>query len=87
MRKCLKLLAFYSKVFVDSLDKHCVYHLVTQLEVLPGWATMVAQRENEPTDFGPLPAECALTDVELDWFVPVAASLARETAADDRVPG
>ncbi|BGP40239.1 hypothetical protein JCM10449v2_004197 [Rhodotorula kratochvilovae] len=68
VRKCLKLLAFYSKVFVDSLDKHCVYHLFTQLEALPGWATMVAQREGEPTDFGPLPAECALTDVELDWF-------------------
>ncbi|GAA6003790.1 uncharacterized protein JCM10292_003376 [Rhodotorula paludigena] len=68
VRKCLKLLAFYSKVFVDSLDKHVVYHLVTQLEALPGWATMIAQREGEPTEFGPLPAECALTDVELDWF-------------------
>ncbi|GAA5989890.1 hypothetical protein JCM11641_001962 [Rhodosporidiobolus odoratus] len=68
VRKCLKLLAFYSKVFVDSLDKHVVYHLVTQLEALPDWATMAAQREGEMTDFGPLPAECALTEVELDWF-------------------
>ena len=76
VRKCLKLLAFYSKVFVDSLDKHCVYHLVTQLEALPGWTTMVAQRENEPTEFGPLPTECALTDVELDWCVLSSSSLA-----------
>ncbi|GAA6038180.1 hypothetical protein JCM8097_005780 [Rhodosporidiobolus ruineniae] len=68
VRKCLKLLAFYSKVFVDSLDKHVVYHLCTQLEALPNWATMAAQREGEMTEFGPLPLECALTDVELDWF-------------------
>ncbi|BGP16435.1 hypothetical protein JCM10213v2_004437 [Rhodosporidiobolus nylandii] len=56
------------RVFVDSLDKHVVYHLVTQLEALPHWATMVAQREGEMTDFGPLSAECALTDTELEWF-------------------
>ncbi|GAA5886126.1 hypothetical protein JCM6882_004273 [Rhodosporidiobolus microsporus] len=68
VRKCLKLLAFYSKVFVDSLDKHVVYHLFTQLEALPDWATMAAQREGEMTEFGPLPGECALTEVELDWF-------------------
>ncbi|GAA5842268.1 hypothetical protein JCM11251_006763 [Rhodosporidiobolus azoricus] len=68
VRKCLKLLAFYSKVFVDSLDKHVVYHLFTQLEALPDWAEMAAQREGEMTDFGPLPRECALTETELDWF-------------------
>ncbi|GAA6007000.1 hypothetical protein JCM10207_009166 [Rhodosporidiobolus poonsookiae] len=68
VRKCLKLLAFYSKVFVDSLDKHVVYHLFTQLEALPDWPVMAAQREGEMTDFGPLPNECALTETELDWF-------------------
>ncbi|GAA5918876.1 hypothetical protein JCM1841_006654 [Sporobolomyces salmonicolor] len=68
VRKCLKLLAFYSKVFVDSLDKHVVYHLFTQLEALPKWATMVPQREGEMTEFGPLTAECVLTETELDWF-------------------
>lgn len=67
--QCLKLLAFYSKVFTDSSDKHCVYHLFTQLEALPDWAVMAAQREGEMTDYEPLPAECALTDVELDWYV------------------
>ncbi|GAA5917029.1 hypothetical protein JCM5296_001820 [Sporobolomyces johnsonii] len=68
VRKCLKLLAFYSKVFVDSLDKHVVYHLFTQLEALPKWATMAPQREGEMTEFGPLTAECVLTETELDWF-------------------
>ncbi|BGP24743.1 zn(2)-C6 fungal-type transcription factor [Rhodotorula toruloides] len=68
VRKCLKLLAFYSKVFVDSLDKHCVYHLFTQLECLPNWATLAAQRVDEMTPFGPLSEECALTETELDWF-------------------
>ncbi|BGP55675.1 hypothetical protein JCM8202v2_003280 [Rhodotorula sphaerocarpa] len=68
VRKCLKLLAFYSKVFYDSLDKHVVYHLFTQLEVLPNWVAMAAQREGEMTEFGPLPSECVLTETELDWF-------------------
>lgn len=88
VRKCLKLLAFYSKVhrvsllprspqslisacpqvFVDSLDKHCVYHLFTQLECLPNWATLATQRVNEMTPYGPLSEECALTETELDWF-------------------
>lgn len=91
VRKCLKLLAFYSKVgggvsgstagrkgatlrqrnlqvFNDSRDKHVVYHLFTQLEVLPNWVELAAQREGEPTEFGALPQECVLTETELEWF-------------------
>ncbi|GAA5850537.1 hypothetical protein JCM8547_001907 [Rhodosporidiobolus lusitaniae] len=68
VRKCLKLLAFYSKVFVDSSDKHNVYHLFTQLEALPDWVQMAVQREGEMTDYEPLAPECALTETELDWF-------------------
>ncbi|GAA5875336.1 hypothetical protein JCM3774_005782 [Rhodotorula dairenensis] len=91
VRKCLKLLAFYSKVFYDSLDKHVVYHLFTQLEALPNWVAMAAQRQGELTEFGPLPIECVLTETELDWFTralelacfftPLAAERLRELNA------
>ncbi|GAA5983536.1 hypothetical protein JCM10908_000323 [Rhodotorula pacifica] len=94
VRKCLKLLAFYSKVFYDSLDKHVVYHLFTQLEVLPNWVELAAQRQGESTEFGPLPVECVLTETELDWFTralelacfftPLAAERLRELNAARR---
>ncbi|SCV71924.1 BQ2448_4618 [Microbotryum intermedium] len=69
VRKALKLLSFYAKVFSDSRDKHLVYHLFLQLDILPAWADMVPQRVGEPTAFGPLNEESALTEQELDWFV------------------
>lgn len=68
VRKCLKLLSFYAKVFVDSPDKHLVYHLVVQLDALPTWALMVVQRTGELTGSGPLMPECELSERELDWF-------------------
>ncbi|KDE08881.1 hypothetical protein MVLG_00978 [Microbotryum lychnidis-dioicae p1A1 Lamole] len=69
VRKALKLLSFYAKVFSDSRDKHLVYHLFLQLDILPAWPDMVSQRVGEPTAFGPLNEESALTEQELDWFV------------------
>lgn len=45
-----------------------MYHLFTQLEALPNWVAMAAQRQGEMTEFGPLSVECVLTETELDWF-------------------
>lgn len=68
-----------------------VYHLFTQLEALPNWVAMAAQRQGEMTEFGPLPVECVLTETELDWFTralelacfftPLAAERLRELNA------
>ncbi|KAK4046280.1 hypothetical protein OIV83_006203 [Microbotryomycetes sp. JL201] len=68
VRKCLKLSAFYSKVYIDSRDKHVIYHLVVQLEALPSWAVIASQRAGEPTPAGPLAPECELSEVELGWL-------------------
>ncbi|KAL8279123.1 hypothetical protein RQP46_008379 [Phenoliferia psychrophenolica] len=65
MRKCLRLLAFYAKIFTDSLDKHIVYHLFIQVEVIP-WVGLVVQRVGE--EGGPTSAEYEMSPVELDWF-------------------
>lgn len=71
-----------------------VYHLFTQLEALPNWVAMAAQRQGEMTEFGPLPVECVLTETELDWFTralelacfftPLAAERLRELNAARR---
>ncbi|KAI5480564.1 Zn(2)-C6 fungal-type transcription factor [Pseudohyphozyma bogoriensis] len=66
VRKSLKLLAFYAKVFVDSLDKHVLYHLFTQLDVLP-WVSLAVQRVGEPG--GPISPEFEVSELELNWFV------------------
>ncbi|GAA5965372.1 hypothetical protein JCM3765_004874 [Sporobolomyces pararoseus] len=68
VRRCLKVLAFYAKVFHDSHDKHVVYHLFTQLEAVENWATMAAQGEDEVDEFGPLGSQCVLTETELNYF-------------------
>lgn len=68
VRRCLKVLAFYAKVFHDSHDKHVVYHLFTQLEAVENWATMAAQGEDDVDEFGPLGSQCVLTETELDYF-------------------
>ncbi|KAK4701620.1 26S proteasome regulatory subunit T3, partial [Phenoliferia sp. Uapishka_3] len=65
VRKCLKLLAFYSRVYSESLDRHLVYHLVIQAECIP-WVPMVVQRVGE--EGGPTSVEYELSELELDWF-------------------
>lgn len=65
VRKSLKLMAYYSKFLADSVDKHVVYHLVTQLEVIP-WVLLAVQRAGEPG--GPTSTEYEVSEIELDWF-------------------
>lgn len=60
-------LRFYSQLYLASSDKHVVHHLTIQLELLPGWTTLVTQRVGEPD--GPLTEEFELTEEELDWCV------------------
>ncbi|KAK4049491.1 hypothetical protein OIO90_005442 [Microbotryomycetes sp. JL221] len=91
VRKCLKLSAFYSKVYIDSRDKHVIYHLVVQLDALPTWALLAPQKAGEPTAAGPLAPECELSEVELDWltsalelacyYTPLAAERLEELSA------
>ncbi|GAA5856914.1 hypothetical protein JCM8547_008461 [Rhodosporidiobolus lusitaniae] len=67
IRKALKLVAFYSELYITSRDPHMTYHVVWQLEVLPNWTTIAVQRLGEVG--GPSAPELELTDTELDWFV------------------
>jgi hypothetical protein len=52
------------QVLSESLDKHVVYHLVTQLEVIP-WVKMAVQRVGEPE--GPTSEEYEVSELELNW--------------------
>ncbi|KAK4046324.1 hypothetical protein OIV83_006154 [Microbotryomycetes sp. JL201] len=88
VRKCLKLIAFYSQLYLASSDKHVVHHIVVQLELLPGWTEIASQRLGSPG--GPVSHEFELTDQELDWirqalelacyFTPLAGVRLREFA-------
>ncbi|GAA6012266.1 hypothetical protein JCM10207_002783 [Rhodosporidiobolus poonsookiae] len=67
IRKALKLVAFYSELYITSRDPHMTYHVVWQLEVLPNWTTIAVQRVGEPT--GPATPDLEVSDTELDWFI------------------
>ncbi|GAA6030790.1 hypothetical protein JCM8097_008877 [Rhodosporidiobolus ruineniae] len=66
VRKCLKLSSFYAQLYLQSQDKHLVHHMLMQLEMLPDWSTLAAQRIGQPD--GPISEEYELTENELDWF-------------------
>ncbi|KAK4052634.1 hypothetical protein OIO90_004262 [Microbotryomycetes sp. JL221] len=86
VRKCLKLIAFYSQLYLASSDKHVVHHIAVQLELLPGWIELACQRMGSPG--GPVSNEFELTEQELDWirqalelacyFTPLAGSRLQE---------
>ncbi|GAA5908507.1 hypothetical protein JCM6882_001286 [Rhodosporidiobolus microsporus] len=67
IRKALKLVAFYSELYITSRDPHMTYHVVWQLEVLPNWTAIAVQRHGEPG--GPATPDLEVSDTELDWFV------------------
>ncbi|GAA5914825.1 hypothetical protein JCM6882_007284 [Rhodosporidiobolus microsporus] len=66
VRKCLKLSSFYAQLYLQSQDKHLVHHMLMQLEMLPDWTNMAAERIGEPG--GPISDEYELTENELDWL-------------------
>ncbi|GAA5853267.1 hypothetical protein JCM8547_000261 [Rhodosporidiobolus lusitaniae] len=66
VRKCLKLSSFYAQLYLQSQDKHLVHHMLMQLEMLPDWTRLAAQRTGSPG--GPISQEYELTEDELDWF-------------------
>ncbi|GAA6044196.1 hypothetical protein JCM8097_006809 [Rhodosporidiobolus ruineniae] len=86
VRKALKLVAFYSELYITSRDPHLCYHVVWQLEVLPNWTSIIVQRHGELG--GPASPDLELSETELDWFVkglmtasfyhPIAASRLQE---------
>ncbi|ORY55970.1 hypothetical protein BCR35DRAFT_309949 [Leucosporidium creatinivorum] len=67
VRNALKLVSFYSELYITSRDPHMTYHLFWQLELLPDWSEMVMQRFGEPS--GPATEALECSEVELDWFV------------------
>ncbi|GAA5936984.1 hypothetical protein JCM1841_003404 [Sporobolomyces salmonicolor] len=66
VRKALKLVAFYSELYITSRDPHMSYHLFWQLELLPNWTDLVCQKHGE--DGGPESPEFEVSETELDWF-------------------
>ncbi|KAM0752687.1 hypothetical protein T439DRAFT_323299 [Meredithblackwellia eburnea MCA 4105] len=66
IRKCLKLSAFYYQLFLSSTDKHMVYQLTVQLELLPNWVELACQRLGHPG--GPTDAEFEVSEEELEWL-------------------
>ncbi|SCV69206.1 BQ2448_2226 [Microbotryum intermedium] len=81
VRKSLKLVAFYSQLFLQSNDKHLVYHLVVQLETLPAWTEMAAQRVELAGVVNS--TEYELNEQELDWLVPQAPSYFQHDQSSD----
>lgn len=67
VRRSLKLVAFYSQLYITSHDQHMCHHLTFQLELLPDWTTLVVQRHGENP--GPATPDLEVTELELDWFV------------------
>lgn len=67
VRKTLKLIAFYSQLFLSSRDLHMTYHLIWQLELLPNWIKLAVQRFEEPG--GPENVDLELSETELNWCV------------------
>ncbi|GAA5905370.1 hypothetical protein JCM6882_003140 [Rhodosporidiobolus microsporus] len=64
--KCLKLLAFYCQLHFSSQDKHNVFHLMLQLDVLQNWTTLATLRIGQPG--GPISDEFEVTEEEVEWF-------------------
>lgn len=55
----------WSQFFLASQDTYFTYHLFSQMELLPGWASMAIQRVGDVG--GPLSYEFELEEQELDW--------------------
>ncbi|GAA5868608.1 hypothetical protein JCM1840_005505 [Sporobolomyces johnsonii] len=66
VRKALKLVAFYSELYITSRDPHMTYHVFWQLELLPNWTDLVCQRHGEAE--GPESPDLEVSETELDWF-------------------
>ncbi|KAK4056107.1 hypothetical protein OIO90_002838 [Microbotryomycetes sp. JL221] len=64
LRKCFKLAAFYAKLYLTSVDKHVLFHLLNTLEVVPLWTAIAAQQVGDPG--GPLSEEYEISFDELD---------------------
>ncbi|GAA5903225.1 hypothetical protein JCM5296_001211 [Sporobolomyces johnsonii] len=66
VRKALKLVAFYSELYITSRDPHMTYHVFWQLELLPNWTDLVCQKHGEAE--GPESPDFEVSETELDWF-------------------
>lgn len=56
---------FYTFIFTKSQDRHVVYHIVTQLELLPNWTHLAMQQVGD--EGGPISEEFAVSSQELEW--------------------
>lgn len=54
-----------AQIYAKSTDRHVIIHLIMQLELLPGWVQLAAQRVGDHP--GPSGVEFEVTNEELDW--------------------
>ncbi|KAI5475546.1 hypothetical protein MNV49_001179 [Pseudohyphozyma bogoriensis] len=67
VRRGLKTLAFYFKVYLTGADGHMIFHAVFQMEHNPDWVQMALQRVGETP--GPKDETEEVSQLELSWFI------------------
>lgn len=67
VRKGLKTLAFYSKIYLGGADAHMLFHHTFQMEHNPKWTKMALQRVGEVD--GPLDHSEEVLENELTWLI------------------
>ncbi|KAM0787098.1 hypothetical protein ACM66B_006354 [Microbotryomycetes sp. NB124-2] len=64
LRKCLRLSAFYAKLYLTSADKHVLFHLFNALELVSDWTAIAGQRVGSAG--GPISDEYEVSFEELE---------------------
>lgn len=58
---------FVVQMYVDGSDRHVIFHLIFQLDLLPNWTELALQRVGDP--HGPQNPDEELTETERQWFL------------------
>ncbi|SCV71196.1 BQ2448_2784 [Microbotryum intermedium] len=67
VRKGLKILAYYAKVYMTGADLHMVYHQFYNLELVQDWTTLAQQRVGDA--LGPTSSDEVVTEQEKEWLI------------------
>ncbi|KAK4049728.1 hypothetical protein OIV83_004003, partial [Microbotryomycetes sp. JL201] len=84
LRKCLRLSAFYAKLYLTSVDKHVLFHLFNALELVSNWTTTANQRVGSPG--GPVADEYEVSFEELENFLSDGIASSRHPHQQPHVP-
>lgn len=57
----------FPQLYTDGADRHVIFHLIFQLDLLPNWTTLALQRVGERG--GPTGPEEELSEMEIGWLV------------------